>query len=196
MPSSAFLAENGATRFRATLRFNASLLVPLGGDGGRLEGTDRLLEVEGVPLSSDTLARIPVLATLGHADQTSLRIDALSWDVPGVRVHTIDGSFRLRVCREGGDRLFSDSGQVTFGPVHPNPSNAEAVVEFGLPVPGPVSITLVDLLGREVVAVYRGNVSAGRRSVRIDAGVLPSGLYHLVFRGGDVQRVLPLRLVK
>ncbi|MCH7574217.1 MAG: choice-of-anchor B family protein [Candidatus Marinimicrobia bacterium] len=60
---------------------------------------------------------------------------------------------------------------------HPNPFNATTTLEFGLPGDDVVTLTVHDLLGREVSRLDLGWHNAGRHSVTWDAGELPSGIY-------------------
>lgn len=61
---------------------------------------------------------------------------------------------------------------------YPNPFNPTTNIEFDLDAAAEVSVTIFDLLGREVIAVPSQMMQAGRaQSVRIDATSLASGMY-------------------
>ncbi len=51
---------------------------------------------------------------------------------------------------------------------YPNPFNPETEITFGLPEPSRVTITITDILGREVLRLVHGDYSAGYHRVRWD----------------------------
>ena len=67
---------------------------------------------------------------------------------------------------------------------------------FALPEGGPVTVSVFDLLGREVARLVDGEMPAGRHQATLDAGALPSGVYVVrLVAGGEVrtQRVTVAR---
>ncbi len=60
---------------------------------------------------------------------------------------------------------------------YPNPFNPETTIDYELPRTSEVSLTVYDLLGHETAVLVDGLQSAGRHTVRFDAGNLPSGPY-------------------
>jgi hypothetical protein len=61
----------------------------------------------------------------------------------------------------------------------PNPFNATASVVVALPEPGPLALTLHDLLGRRVAVLAERPHPAGWHRFRLDADRLASGTYFL-----------------
>jgi hypothetical protein len=59
----------------------------------------------------------------------------------------------------------------------PNPFNPTTTIHFELPERSRVSIKLYSLLGQEVQTVLDDQRSAGKYDVRLDASLLPSGVY-------------------
>ena len=51
---------------------------------------------------------------------------------------------------------------------YPNPFNPSTTIAFELPVAGGVSLTVFDLLGREIAMLYRGDLPAGAHSLQWD----------------------------
>ncbi len=49
---------------------------------------------------------------------------------------------------------------------YPNPFNPETEIVFGLPEPARVSITISDVLGREIITLYEGDLTAGYQQKR------------------------------
>lgn len=62
---------------------------------------------------------------------------------------------------------------------YPNPFNASTVVQFSLPSGGRASLTVYDLLGREVLVLANGYFESGTHSLKWQAQDLPSGIYLL-----------------
>ncbi len=69
--------------------------------------------------------------------------------------------------------------------LYPNPLNGFCRFEFTLPEPGPVRITVHDILGRSAAVVREGRLGAGPQSVPIDTDRLnlASGLYTVRLTG-------------
>lgn len=65
-------------------------------------------------------------------------------------------------------------------PNYPNPSYGETVIEFSVPRPSELNITLHDLLGRQVREIFNGPATTGLHRLRVDASGLASGIY--IFR--------------
>lgn len=68
---------------------------------------------------------------------------------------------------------------------YPNPFNAATTITFSLTGTEVVSLSVYDMLGREVARVFQGAVPAGRHAFVWTPGQIPSGLYfyRLAFRG-------------
>ncbi len=88
----------------------------------------------------------------------------------------------------------------------PNPFNPETEISFGLPEPSDVTITIIDLLGRDVATVASGHYSAGYRRVRWDGvdangNKVGSGMYFYRITaigesGKQFSKVMKLLLLK
>ena len=65
---------------------------------------------------------------------------------------------------------------LAFVGVYPNPARTEASVRFALPESGDVSVSVYDVMGREV-ATSTAPYDAGENVATIDAARLPAGLY-------------------
>lgn len=60
---------------------------------------------------------------------------------------------------------------------YPNPFNPSTVINYQLPVDGPVSLKIFNMLGLEVATVVDGFQNAGNKSVKVEMKNLPSGMY-------------------
>jgi PKD repeat protein len=133
------------------------------------------------------------LRVYGYTPTTPSEWKSLRVDIPA---SYLGGQFqvRLQVVSNGGNNFYLD--RLAVGPatalasrtsanaagalrVFPNPLTAETVVEFGLPVAGPVELRLLDLLGREVQPVARAAGRVGRQTLPLlNAASRPaSGIY-------------------
>ena len=61
--------------------------------------------------------------------------------------------------------------------VYPNPTADRATVAFTVETAGPVRLSVVDALGREVAVLTEGPVEAGPHRAELDASAWPAGVY-------------------
>jgi hypothetical protein len=78
----------------------------------------------------------------------------------------------------------------------PNPFNPSTVISYTIPAAGKVTLTVMDLLGREVASVVNREQAAGSYRVSFDAGALPSGIYFYALRAGSSLSVRKMTLVR
>jgi hypothetical protein len=67
--------------------------------------------------------------------------------------------------------------EFTLHPAWPNPFNPVTTIRFDARKTGTVSLSIFDLLGREVATPVKGTIPAGSYAVAWDAADLPSGIY-------------------
>jgi len=68
---------------------------------------------------------------------------------------------------------------------YPNPFNASAMITFEVAQTSRTELTLHDLLGREVVTLVRGELSAGKHLINFKPEQLSSGVYFLRMKAGN-----------
>ncbi|MFQ6673955.1 MAG: MXAN_6640 family putative metalloprotease, partial [Fidelibacterota bacterium] len=85
-----------------------------------------------------------------------------------------DGDYNYSIVLEPEVPLPS---RITLYPNFPNPFNATTTFRFFLPKPEEVTLSIFDLLGRNVGNVYLADVKEGFNDTRFDARHLPSGVY-------------------
>ena len=66
-----------------------------------------------------------------------------------------------------------------LGGVAPNPTAGRALVTYRTAAAGPVRLSVLDVLGREVALLADGPAPAGAHAAALDAAALPAGLYLL-----------------
>ena len=96
------------------------------------------------------------------------------------------GSGRLGVNPPGS------SAGLWLAPARPNPSRADAVIEFALPTAGQATLSVFDLSGRAVRTLVSGTQPAGRQSIRWDrrtvsGSLAPAGVYFYALNAGGTR---------
>jgi hypothetical protein len=79
---------------------------------------------------------------------------------------------------------------------YPNPFNPSTTIQYAVPKLGLVSLTVYDLLGREVAVLVDGERPAGIHSVVWDASAQTSGVYFYRLQAGtfiDTKKLILLR---
>jgi hypothetical protein len=166
--------------FTAVLRFNKTLLVP---DGlGTIIGTQGdYLVVQYTGTSTSTqgvLANLPFIAALGDSVCTTVTIDTFYWSTPNISVTRQNGQFCLSgLCTQGGTRLFNPEGKVTMSVARPNPTSKNIQIDYELIEPGPTTLVIYNLLGREVLRLVDGDQKPGTYTIDADVSMLPAGTY-------------------
>lgn len=110
------------------------------------------------------------------------------WATGSALVYTLTACHEGGGCETVGNREVliraGSPGSLAIRTVHPNPFNGGTEIDFELPLPGHIQITVYDQLGRRVRSLISGMFAAGPHSVQWDglddAGrVLASGVYYL-----------------
>lgn len=78
----------------------------------------------------------------------------------------------------------------------PNPFNPNLTVQVSLPSPDKLTLTLYDLLGREVTRFDPGLLPGGQHKFTIDGTSMSSGAYFLMLRGNKILQTQRVVLVK
>ncbi len=173
-----------ATRFRAEIAFDPSMLVVTDNTPWRIENDERVVELQGQRAQGNNLlATLALKATLGRMESTPLRVVSFEWIDANTNVpmQTTDGSFTLRgLCREGGVRLYDPNGEIAIKSVSPNPSSGDVRIVYSLSESGEHRLRVVDLTGREVRTVFAGTFVPGEYAVQVGVGELSSGTYYLL----------------
>ncbi|MBS1912254.1 MAG: hypothetical protein JST22_09740 [Bacteroidetes bacterium] len=179
-----------ASMIRVRLRFNATLLEPVGStpagitqgdtiiDGKRL--LDLVLPIPSGTLAPATLATLHFAVGLGNDSASAIDLlDASPVDGP-LQLRRESGAFTLLgICREGGARLVNPVRRATMA-FRPNPIVSMAEIEFDLFEECPVRVAVVDLFGNEVRVLTDSRLSAGTYTLSNDLSQIPSGSYAIV----------------
>ena len=79
---------------------------------------------------------------------------------------------------------------------YPNPFNPATVISYQLPVSGHVTLTVYDMLGKEVASLVNDVKEAGIYSATFDGSKLSSGIYFYTLRSGNFTATKKLMLMK
>ncbi|GAB5519358.1 MAG: hypothetical protein RhofKO_16090 [Rhodothermales bacterium] len=135
--------------------------------------------------------------------------DAATFDRPngivatasGDTLYVSDGGTKSirRLVREGGTSTSVEETPVRTGQLHapfPNPAQDATTVRFELAEAGPASVTVYDLLGREVEHVKAGVLSAGTHAVELATSDWTPGSYLLRLETPRYAESTPLVIVR
>lgn len=78
----------------------------------------------------------------------------------------------------------------------PNPFNASSTIEFALPAAENVTLTIFDVIGREVTGLLDTRLTAGRHSVHWNSHNSASGKYFIKLTAGSRAQIYPIILAK
>ncbi len=79
---------------------------------------------------------------------------------------------------------------------YPNPFNATTVIRYSLPEAGFATVSIYNLLGQRVAALYEGNQEAGEHTITWDALDSPSGIYFARLEAAGQNKTIKIVLLK
>ncbi len=79
---------------------------------------------------------------------------------------------------------------------YPNPFNAQTKIQYSLGKPGMVSITVYDILGREIEEVLNQYQNVGYHSLILNAEGMTSGVYYYRVTSGDNKQTRSMTLIR
>ena len=88
------------------------------------------------------------------------------------------------------------AGQWRLFQNYPNPFNPVTTITYQIPEDGKVTLSIYDVIGREVQTLVNADQNAGRYSVQLNAGKLASGVYFYRLTSGNYTAVRKLLLAK
>jgi outer membrane protein assembly factor BamB len=93
----------------------------------------------------------------------------------GGKIFVISGGGVIPDAISDGNRLLPEN--ISLLSNYPNPFNAQTKINFTLEEKGMVSLSIYDILGRKVISLFEGDISAGEHSLIWDASAFTSGVY-------------------
>jgi hypothetical protein len=134
--------------------------------------------------SASTLGSVRALAIL----DTNLFVGTVTrgvWRRPLSQITTSVGTVASQL---PGEYLLSQN--------YPNPFNPSTTITYELPKASQVSLTVYDILGRQVSALVNGKRDAGVHEVKFDAAGLSSGVYFYRLQAGDFVQSRKLMILR
>jgi hypothetical protein len=110
--------------------------------------------------------------------------------------------YSLQHLRSGqADRIFDEPSYLfpidyTLSPNYPNPFNSSTTIRYTIPIAGPVTLDIYDILGRKVQTLLDINQPAGEYQAVWQADRVSSGLYFYRLKAGEKVDSKPMILLK
>ncbi|MEZ4699397.1 MAG: right-handed parallel beta-helix repeat-containing protein [Rhodothermales bacterium] len=148
-------------------------------------------------------AGAPASATFLDLDGGAYALDV--FDSAGARIATLPivSGAATPIPGAGARRLVVRAADAGATPVsfaleqnYPNPFRDRTAIRYALPEAGPVTLRVVDVLGREVLRVIDADQPAGWHSATLDATQLPSGVYLYEMEAGAYRAVRQFLVVR
>ncbi len=79
---------------------------------------------------------------------------------------------------------------------YPNPFNAQTTISYSLPEPGPVTLSIYNIMGQKVATLVDGVQQAGEHKVVWDAREVASGVYFKRLEYGNKDETIRMVLLK
>ena len=87
-------------------------------------------------------------------------------------------------------------GEFSIRQNYPNPFNPTTLIEFSVPQATYTTLTVYDVLGREIQTLVNGVIKAGNHTAFFDAGDIPSGVYLYTIQSGTFSETKKMMLLK
>ena len=87
--------------------------------------------------------------------------------------------------------------EFTLHPVYPNPFNPTTDIGFSLEYAGPVSISVYDVIGRQIETIVNNEFrNAGSHIINWNGSPFPSGIYFIYLQAGKQINIQKVTLLK
>lgn len=123
------------------------------------------------------------------ADNTSTPNNSYGWGI----INTYDAAFYSPTGMEGEKPLLS---KFELYPAYPNPFNPTTNIRFDLPESGQVNLAVYNNLGQIVATLSNGYSEAGEHHLVWDASGFASGVYYVMLKASEGQKIRKLLLIK
>lgn len=106
--------------------------------------------------------------------------------------------YRFNRSNPSGINILSNSvpGNYNLNQNYPNPFNPSTVINFQIKESGLVTLSIYDMLGKELYTPVNEKLNAGTYNFRFNAGNLPSGIYFYKLETGNFKEIKRMVLLK
>ena len=80
--------------------------------------------------------------------------------------------------------------------IYPNPASNQVTIDLAANSNLELNIRLVNLLGKEVISVYNGNVKQGNQEFTVNTSSLEAGVYFVTIDNGTSSKTEKLVITK
>ncbi|MBX7154666.1 MAG: hypothetical protein K1X91_06860 [Bacteriodetes bacterium] len=167
------------------LTMNRHPLAPFNSSpGGTVTGDIRKLSLPIKVTSSGTTASLTYITTLGATDVTPIIIDSIEWKNCAAMYTVTQDTFRVAgICYARGVKRLYNEGAVVTMLVQPNPVGTTSTVQIeSNAVVEQCTVKIVDVLGRTLDVLYKGDILQGVNQVTLQPNQLPDGIYAIVLQ--------------
>lgn len=198
LQSSQYLNQCQLNQYYCLISFDMTVLVPDGNyQTNEIRDGRRYIGFNGTRGSSDTLAILNFMATLGRTEKTDIKLESFEWQECQVeKGSSNETTFTLdSLCKEGGiTRLVFSTA--TMMKILPNPVSEDCNINFRLGSDSYIEIKITDLLGREIMTLKDGNFSKGNYSESFSIEDLTNGQYMIIMVTSDKTIVKMLEVIR
>ncbi|MBX7154533.1 MAG: choice-of-anchor D domain-containing protein [Candidatus Kapaibacterium sp.] len=138
-------------------------------------------------------------AMLGDTECDSAFISDIVWKNNGIRPTTwinkdsTGGKICMTICKDGGNRLISQSGLGFYLIVSPNPTQGDITIQFATSEKSIHEIVISTAEGKEVEKIVMESVALNQPQTLIKhTDSLANGLYFITLRSATQSKILPL----
>lgn len=195
------VGKSGASAFLAELKLNSTMLIPIyDTPKGTVNGNERIIPLT-LPIVADPQNKLETLifqAALGTDTVTTIEIGNLSSINGFITIDSIPGKFTLKgVCMEGGfPRLINMNGTTQLLVPKPNPIDESLEIEYETIEEGVIKLYITDTYGKVIQTISQKNEPVGKKSININTGDLPSGVYFINMRTPTAFKTAKIEVIK
>lgn len=195
---------SGVESIRIDLRWNVTMMQLLGVENATLQSTAedgiwRTCRIVTNPINGTdkAIATLKMQAALGNDTVCTVEFRDI-YNSRGI-TDLIGRGGRVTIgghCHDGDTRLMDRSAPTAVRAVYPNPASDDVTLAFTTAERAPVSVILVDVLGRTHRVVYQGMPPAEEWTVTVPVADIPSGVYQVVLQTQTQRRSHRLEIHK
>jgi serine protease AprX len=138
-----------------------------------------------------TWTNMEILEALRNtADNASSPSNSYGWGV----INTYDAAFYSPPTGVEGEKPLLSNFELY--PAYPNPFNPTTNIRFNLPTSGRVNLAVYNNLGQKVATLSNGFLEAGEHRLVWNASGFASGVYYVMLKASEGQKIRKLLLLK